>query len=474
MQQISSRRLTTANANSDLSENDAITLPCCSDAAVAVESWQLKMARDNAEFLWEGMWERNFESGEGIHMPRVVGINRLSTLQCKTAVGPCVLEDGGGLRLVVSKGGNRSWVLRASVGGKRRDFGLGAFDAVPLKVARERAVALRQEIQAGGPIEPPASVQRRRSAASRTAPIEARDESLITVRSAFQQFWRIKKPQLENRKHAAQWETTLDTYAFPLIGEMPVADVDTKSVATLLEPIWREKPETAQRVQQRLKMIFDFAIASGYRTAGNPTLAVKMILGERNHRPSHHRALAYTKMPDFLAQLRARGETACGLAFEWLVLTATRSSETRLALASEIDVGKALWTIPAERTKMRRDHEVPLSRRCLEIHGAARRLWPHSPLLFPSEQGHRRHLSENTFQEVLKSMSLHDVATAHGMRSSFRDWAAECARARHEVAEASLGHLVRDKVVAAYLRTSFFEERRALMTQWSDYCAGGA
>ena len=179
-------------------------------------------------------------------------------------------------------------------------------------------------------------------------------------------------------------------------------------------------------------------------------------------------------MPEFVKALRARGgEGASRLAFEWLVLTVTRSAETRLALADEVNVASGVWTVPAERTKMRRQHVVPLSLRCLEIHTEARRLWPKSSYLFPSEQGKKPHLSENTFQRTLDLMGLGQRATAHGMRSSFRDWAAEAARARHEVAEACLAHTVRDKVVAAYLRTSFMEERRQVMVAWAEFCSAG-
>ena len=214
----------------------------------------------------------------------------------------------------------------------------------------------------------------------------------------------MKKPQLRNPKHAAQWVATLETYALPVIGERPVADITTREVASVLEPIWREIPETAQRIQQRLKMIFDFAIASEYRTAGNPTLPVKTILGDRGQQTTHHRALPYADVPAFLRALRERrGDGASKLAFEWLILTAARSAEARLALATEIDVQSGVWRIPAARTKIRRQHDVPLSARCLEIATECRRRWPTSPYLFPSDQGQKAYLSENTFQRTLRT-----------------------------------------------------------------------
>lgn len=406
-------------------------------------------------------------------MPKHVGTNRLTVLQCKEIKGPAVLEDGGGLRLVVLKSGARRWVLRASVQGRRHDFGLGSFSSIGLKDARERAIDLRRRIEAGEPIAPaqrdPSHRHKRKPTRLVLAPKPEPD--VITLRDAFRDFWRIKKPQLRNAKHAAQWVATLETYALPTLGSSPVAEITTREIASVLEPIWREKPETAQRVQQRLKMIFDFAIASDYRTAGNPTLPVKMILGDRGQSTAHHRALPYADVPAFVRSLRQRGgDGASRLAFEWLVLTATRSAETRLALVSEVDTDNCVWRLPAERTKMRRQQIVPLPPRCIEIFMECRRLWPAASLLFPSDQGRKPQLSENTFQRTLELMGIGERATAHGMRSSFRDWAAEVAKARHEVAEACLGHTVKDKVVKAYLRATFMEERRQLMADWATFC----
>ena len=405
-------------------------------------------------------------------MPKHVGTNRLTALECKEATGPAVLEDGGGLRLVILKSGARRWVLRASVRGERRDFGLGSFSAISLKDARDRSIDLRRRIEAGELFEKARREPKAGKKPARLVLAPAPKPETITLRDAYRDFWRIKKPQLKNPKHAAQWVSTLETYALPTLGTRPVAEISTREVAAILEPIWREIPETAQRVQQRLKMIFDFAIASDYRTAGNPTLPVKMILGDRGQEKVHHRALPYAEVPTFIKKLRSRrGDGASRLAFEWLVLTATRSAETRLALVAEVDVKTGVWSVPAERTKMRRQHDVPLPARCLEIFAECRQLWPKSPWLFPSEQGRKPHLSENTFQRTLELMDLGDRATAHGMRSSFRDWAAEVAKARHEVAEASLAHVIKDKVVAAYLRASFMEERRELIKLWAEFCS---
>jgi integrase len=402
-------------------------------------------------------------------MPRIAPINTLTTLQCQNVKGPAVLNDGRGLRLVVSATNQRKWVLRVTIDGRQRDLGLGAFREVSLKEARIKADAMRQRIGTGASIEARVSLasSRRKSA---TLQLLAQPE-LVTVETAFQEFWATKKPQLSNPKHAAQWESTLATYAFPLIGNRPVADVTTREVGAVLQPIWRQKPETAQRVQQRLKMIFDYAIASGYRTAANPTYAVQMILGARNHTVAHHRALPYPEVPKLIAQLRTCGSRPMShLAFEWLILTATRSSETRLATIDEVDLGTGLWTIPAERMKARQPHQVPLSNRCREIFAEARQLEPDAPVIFPAWRGGAATFSDAVFADILEDLKLADQATAHGMRSAFRDWSADCARANHDVAEACLAHRPKDKVVAAYLRTTFLEQRRALMEQWASYC----
>ncbi|MBX9925068.1 MAG: integrase arm-type DNA-binding domain-containing protein [Hyphomicrobiaceae bacterium] len=402
-------------------------------------------------------------------MPRIAPINTLTTLQCQNVKGPAVLNDGRGLRLVVSATNQRKWVLRVTIDGRQRDLGLGAFREVSLKEARIKADAMRQRIGTGASTEARPSVAPARHKPARLQLLP--EPALVTVEMAFQEFWETKKPQLSNPKHAAQWESTLATYAFPLIGDRSVADITTREVGAVLRPIWRQKPETAQRVQQRLKMIFDYAIASGYRTAANPTYAVQMILGARNHTVTHHRALPYPEVPKLIARLRSCGTRPMShLAFEWLILTATRSSETRLATIDEVDLGTGLWTIPADRMKARQPHQVPLANRCREIFAQARQLAPDAGIIFPAWRGGATTFSNAVFADILEDLKLADQATAHGMRSAFRDWSADCARANHDVAEACLAHRPRDKVVAAYLRTTFLEQRRALMEHWAAYC----
>jgi integrase len=352
-------------------------------------------------------------------MPRIAPINTLTTLQCQNVKGPTVLNDGRGLRLVVSVTNQRKWVLRVTIDGRQRDLGLGAFREVGLKEARIKADAMRQRIGIGANIEARPFLAPTHRKPARLQLLA--EPEIFTVEAAFQEFWQTKKPQLSNPKHAAQWESTLATYAFPLIGKRPVADVTTREVGAVLQPIWRQKPETAQRVQQRLKMIFDYAIASGYRTAANPTYAVQMILGARNHTVTHHRALPYPEVPKLIARLRTCGTRPTShLAFEWLILTATRSSETRLATIDEVDLDTGLWTIPAERMKARQPHQVPLSNRCREIFAEARHLAPDAAVIFPAWGGGATIFNDAVFADILEDLHLSDQATAHGMRSAFR------------------------------------------------------
>ncbi len=262
----------------------------------------------------------------------------------------------------------------------------------------------------------------------------------------------------------------METYVFPSIGNRPVAEIEAREILDLLTPIWFGKAETARRVLQRMEVVFKSAILRGYRQQVSPCVGVKEELGTRHQKPLNHRALPYQRIPAFLAHLRAsNSQPATRLAFEWLILTATRSGETRLARWSEIDEQARLWTISAERMKAKRTHIVPLSRRCLEILRHARALYPSSDLIFPGTKSGSA-LSDMTFTKVLRDIGYATEATPHGMRSAFKVWCAEVARVRDEVSEAALAHAIREKARAAYLRTDFLEERKALMSAWAKYC----
>jgi integrase len=294
-----------------------------------------------------------------------------------------------------------------------------------------------------------------------------------TFKQAFETFFEVKRQSLSNAKHIKQWPSTMQTYVFPTIGKKPVGDVTHADIIELLEPIWFEKPETAKRVLQRMEAVFKSAILRGQREKASPCVGVAQELGTRHREVEHHLALPHAEVKDFIKMLRASpASPVTKLAFEWLILTATRSGETRGAAWSEIDEAKALWAVPKERMKKgRREHIVPLSDRCLEIAKEARALNPCSALLFPSASG--KPLSDMTFTKLLRDRGMADRATAHGFRSSFRDWTTETNQCREVVAEAALAHTIKDKTEAAYRRSPYLEVRTSLMQRWAEYCVYG-
>ncbi len=388
--------------------------------------------------------------------------NRLSQGAVNCA-NPGMHADGGGLYLQVTVGTagqrNKSWLFRYAVGGRERQMGLGSLVNVKLSHARQKAAECRSLRWEGlDPIDA-------RETARRVAV-----EGVITFRRAFDTFFVTKRKSLSNAKHAEQWRSTMEAYVFPSIGNRPVADIETRDILDLLAPIWFAKAETARRVLQRIEAVFKSAILRGHRQRASPCVGVKEELGTRHRKTTHHRALPCGQVPAFVGDLRvSNSRPATKLAFEWLVLTTTRSGETRLARWNEIDERAALWTIPGERMKAKRPHVVPLSKRCLEILREARALYPSSDLVFPGAKRDAP-LSDMAFTKALRDMGYGEQATPHGMRSAFKVWCAEVAKTRDEVSEAALAHTIPEKVRAAYLRTDFLQERKALMAAWAKFC----
>ena len=265
----------------------------------------------------------------------------------------------------------------------------------------------------------------------------------------------------------------MEAYVFPKIGDVPVADVTTGQVIDVLTPIWFDKPETAKRVLQRIETVFKSAIVRGIRVRASPCVGVAAELGTKHREVTHHASLEWVRVPAFISLLRndgGRRRMVTALALEYLILTATRSGETRGADWSEIDLVSAIWSIPKERMKARSAHKIPLSTRAIEILEEARRVTPKSELIFEAFKPGRP-LSDMTFTKLLRDLQID--ATAHGFRTSFKVWAAERARAPNEVSEAALAHANPNKVVAAYLRTDFFEEPKTLMAAWAEHCGSG-
>ena len=358
--------------------------------------------------------------------------------------------DGRGLFLYVKKSGARSWVLRYQVAGRRRDLGLGAFPDVSLAMARERALEARRLIAEG--TDPIANKQQAK-------PMTFRESALDLIES--------KRPGWKNAKHAAQWVSTLEAYAFPKLGPMQVAKIETADVIAALKPIWSEKPETANRVRQRIEAVIDYASALGIRTGENPArwrghLANLLPKPTKMRAVQHHPALPHSKIPKFMSALEGRsGVSARALAFT--ILTAARSGETRGMTWAEIDLDARVWTIPANRMKAGKEHRVPLADASLALLGEPREA---GALVFGSETKPGKRLSDMSMTALLRRMGYTDI-TVHGFRSTFRDWAGETTGFPREVIEAALAHGIKDKAEAAYARSDLFDKRRNLMEGWA-------
>jgi integrase len=381
-------------------------------------------------------------------------------------LGPGRYQDAEvrGLYLRVTPTGGRSFILRYQLDKRRRDMHLGSVRQLTLADAREQARACWTLVQQGrDPIE-----------ARRLLRQDAKqgDEKIAwTVERAAHEKHRTLAPSWKNDKHAAQWINTMRDYVFPLIGSMPVGAVDVAAVLLVLRPIWTTKAETARRVRQRLAAVIDWAIAHGYATT-NPVGPAVSVLPKQRDQVKHHKAMSRDHAPGFFAELSGGEPWPARLALQYLILTCTRSIETRGARWSEIDRKALLWTVPGERMKSKRPHAVPLSAEAIAVLDlAAHVFYNNEPqptdLVFPSMNG--KMLSDNAFGELLERMGVDD-ATAHGFRSTFRDWAAEQGIDR-EVAERVLAHVVGDETEAAYYRTTLLERRRDVMQQWAKFIA---
>lgn len=365
-----------------------------------------------------------------------------------------------GLALNVTKSGSRSWVLRYQVGGKRRDKGLGGYPDVTLAQAKEAARAARAKITQG--IDPVEDARILRSQ------LIASQASAITFAQAATQYIDAHKDSWRNAKHAQQWTNTLQVYAYPKIGRMLVRDVALPQILAILEPIWRDKTETASRVRGRIESVLDWAAVRGYRTDNNPArwkgLLDKMLPAPgKITKTDHHRALPYKELPAFMARLSEQGGMGA-MALEFTILTASRSGEVRGAKWSEFDLDGGVWTIPPERMKMGKEHRAPLSDAALSII-KKQKASAFCEYVFPSPRGSA--LSDMTLSAVLRRMKV--AAVPHGFRSTFRDWCAEHTDYAREVAEMALAHAIGSKVEAAYRRGDLFNKRRQLMQDWSDY-----
>jgi len=366
-----------------------------------------------------------------------------------------------GLHLWVKSPKQKYWIFRSSHGGRRTDLSLGAFPAVGVADARREASALAAQVREG--IDPRA--ERRREKADQDPP----KLEMATFNSFALEFIATKSPEWRNDKHAQQWVNTITTYASPVIGTKTLDAITTEDILKILNPIWRTKTETATRVRGRLEAIFSAAKAMKLRSGENPAqwkghLAYLLPQPEKISKVEHFRALPYTQVPAFVTSLHARVAMAA-LSLEFLILTAARSGEVLFAKREEVQ--DTCWTIPGDRMKAGREHRVPLCSRALALIARAKELNPDSEYLFSLS---KRPMSNMVMTQLLRRMDA--GVTAHGFRSSFRDWVSEETQHSREVAEMALAHTIENKVESAYRRGNLFEKRRKLMQDWEDYCLG--
>jgi integrase len=394
--------------------------------------------------------------------------NKLSVLQTKKPLKPGLYGDGNGLYLQVSNRRTKAWVFRFMIAGRARKMGLGDYERVPLAEARKKAAAAYTLVVDG--VDPIAE-RRARKAAQAVAEAKA-----LTFKECALQYIADQEPGWKSAKHASQWRATLETYAFPKIGHLPVGAIDTALVLTVLRPIWNGKTETASRVRGRIESILSWAKTSGFRQGDNPAAWRGHLENLLPHRSQvapveHHAALPYSELPKFMAKLRQR-EGISARALEFTILTAARTGDTIGGKWKEIDEASRLWTVPAARMKgkkgiPRRDHVVPLADRAFALLQALPR---EGEFIFPGGKKNAA-LSNMAMLELLRGMGFGDL-TVHGFRSAFKDWCSEQTAYPNELSEMAMAHTVSDKVEAAYRRGDMREKRRSLMADWAAFCGG--
>jgi integrase len=389
-------------------------------------------------------------------------MGKLTALDVARATKPGMYGDGDGLWLQVKHADAKSWLFRYRLNGKSHYLGLGSASAITLKRARELAAEPRRLCAEG---TDPLDAKRERRAAAAAEAAKA-----VTFQQCAEAYTRAHESSWRNIVHRAQWQSTLQTYVFPIIGNLPVQAIDTPLVLKVLQPIWNSKPETASRVRGRIESILDAAKAREFRTGENPARwrghLENLLPSPREVRQvQHHAALPYREAPAFMAELR-KHPSISARALEFTVLTAARTSEAISVRWNEIDLKLNVWTIPATRTKNKKEHKVPLAPRVIEILrelGALRS----TEFAFPGNRDGKA-FSNAAMSKMMSLMGRPE--TVHGFRSTFRDWAAEQTSFPNEVVEMALAHTISSKVEAAYRRGDLFEKRARLMTAWSEYC----
>ena len=384
-------------------------------------------------------------------------MGKLTAAMARSLSRPGRYGDGGTLFLVVAPGGSKSWVQRVAIAGRRRDLGLGGWPVVSLAKARQRAFANRVAIADG--IDPLARKRR---------------PSTPTFREASERALEANRPRWRNAKTADNWIATMAKYVHPVVGDQRVDQVRREDILRVLTPIWTAKPEIGRKVRQRIRATMAWAQAHGHVEHNLAGDAIDGALPSLPAVKAHFRALPYREVGAALETIAAsRASVSARACLRFVVLTACRSGEARLASWGEIDPEAREWRIPESRMKTGIEHRVPLTDAALDALELVRSLRGPADLLFPSPSRPGRTLSDMTLTKVLRDTGLADRATVHGFRSAFRTWASERTSVPHAVCEMALAHRVGSDVERSYARSDLFEKRRGLMDQWAAYVTGG-
>jgi integrase len=394
--------------------------------------------------MWGVLWGR---------MKKRHPYNKLTSITVKKLSKPGKYADGNNLYLHIDPSGARRWILRMTVGHRRRDMGLGSAMIVSLEEARKLARLYRGIAKSGG--DPFAERQKERG-------------FKVTFTFCAQKVHELNKPTWKNEKFAIQWFSSLENHVLPKIGNIPVSQITSSDILGVLSPIWNNRSDTARKLKQRIRLVIKWARAKGYFQGDDPVELAEQALPKKKRSDNHHKSLPYQDIPDLIVKIRkSKISLPTQLAIQFTIHSACRTSEVLRASWDEIDMKTLIWTIPASRMKTDKAHEVPISSGMLDILKEAKEKISSPDFIFSSDQSGKE-LSNNTLRLAVQKRLGVDT-TIHGMRSSFKDWASETTNFANEVSEMALAHVIPNKTEAAYRRGNLMDKRRHLMQLWSDY-----
>ena len=394
--------------------------------------------------MWGILWDK---------MIKRHPFNKLTAMTVKKLSKPGKYADGNNLYLQIDISGARRWILRLTVGHRRRDMGLGSTMIVSLEEARQLARLYRGIAKSGG--DPFLERQKERG-------------FKVTFAYCAQKVHELNKPTWKNEKFALQWYSSLENHVLPKIGELPVSQITSSDILGVLSPIWNTRTDTARKLKQRIRLIIKWARAKGYFQGDDPVELAEQALPRKKRSDNHHKSLSYKDVPDLIVKIKeSKISLPTQLAIQFTILSACRTSEVLRASWDEIDMQNLIWTIPAKRMKTGKIHEVPISSGMKDILKDAKDKIGSPDYIFSSDQSGKE-LSNNTLRLAVQKRLGVDT-TIHGMRSSFKDWASETTNFANEVSEMALAHVIPNKTEAAYRRGNLMDKRRHLMQMWSDF-----